>query len=230
MTIFQKVPKWLNIRMVCGWVNVFRIYSLKFAKRKEQINKMNEIKQKKGLEKRHYKIDADSECIEVHYKSLKENLKYKIPFVEVGNEIIYEADNLFLGKIFLLITCSLTILSIGAYFMIDIEKPEILIVNALLFGTLSFLNILKTSKDDILIVNGSRVIRLFRDKPNEENVLEFANNAIKIANNKKKELLINYELSEDRFQENIQWLLSTNLIHRSESEELISQYKLKKLI
>ena len=62
---------------------------------------MNEIKQRKGLQTRHYKIGRNSEFVEVEYNSMKDKLKYKIKLNDIGNEIQYEADNVIGGKIFL---------------------------------------------------------------------------------------------------------------------------------
>lgn len=43
-------------------------------------------------------------------------------------------------------------------------------------------------------------------------------------------MLINFDLEEDRFMENMQWLLNMRLIDKSEFEALRSEFKLKKLI
>ena len=101
--------------------------------------------------------------------------------------------------------------------------------NAIIWGVISIFGLFVPNKDDVLIVNGPKIIRLFRTKPNEEKVMEFANSLIKAANDKKKELLINYELNEEQFMANIQWLLNMKLIDRPELEELRSEYQVKKL-
>ena len=191
---------------------------------------MNEIKQRKGFETRSYKIDSDSEFVEVEYNSIKDKLKYKIHLTEVGNEIQYEADNVIVGKLFVGITSLITLICIGFYFLGNPEKPGTYVANAIIWGAISIFGFLKPHKDDILIANGNKLIRLFRTKPNEEMVLEFANNLIKIANNKKKEMLINFDLNEEQFMGNIQWLLNIKLIDKRELEELKSEYKLKQLI
>jgi len=191
---------------------------------------MNEIKQRKGFETRSYKIDLDSEFVEVEYNSIKDKLKYKIHLSEVGNEIQYEADNVIVGKIFIGITSIITLICIGFYFFGNPEKPGVYVANAIIWGAISIFGFFKPHKDDILIVNGNKLIRLFRTKPNEEKVMEFANNLIKIANDKKKEMLINFDLSEEHFMGNIQWLLNMKMIDKMELEELKSEYKLKKLI
>lgn len=191
---------------------------------------MNEIKQRKGFETRSYKIDSDAEYVEVEYNSIKEKLKYKIHLTEVGNEMGYEADNVIIGKIFLGITSMITLSCIGVYFLGNPENPGTYIVNAIAWGVISIFGFLKPHKDDILIVNGDKLIRLFRNKPNEEKVIEFANNLIKIANYKKKEMLINFDLNEDQFMGNMYWLLDRRVIDNMELEELKSEYKLKKLI
>ncbi|MBJ7882793.1 hypothetical protein [Gelidibacter salicanalis] len=53
---------------------------------------------------------------------------------------------------------------------------------------------------------------------------------MKIANEKKTEMLLNFDLNEEHFMGNIQWLLNMKLIDKTELEELKSEYKLKQLI
>jgi|SRR5690606_21635944 hypothetical protein len=191
---------------------------------------MNEIKQRKGFEMRSYKIDTDSEFLEVDYNSIKDKLRYKIHLTDIGNEIQYEADNVIVGKIVVVITSLITLACLGVYFFGNAEDPVIYLINAFIWGLITLIGFIKPHKDDILIVNGNNLIRLFRNKPNETKVLEFASNLIKIANEKKKELAINFDLNEEHFMANIHWLMSMKLIDKLEYEELKSQYKLKKLI
>lgn len=191
---------------------------------------MKEIKQRKGFETRFYRIDPEFEYVEVDYKSIKDKLKYKIHLIEVGNEIQYEADNVITGKIFVGLTSLLTLIFIGVIFFGNPKDPGIYIANVFIWGIISLIGFLKPHKDDILIVNGNKLIRLFRTKPNEKKVLEFANNLIKIANEKKKEMLINFDLNEEQFMGNMQWLLNMKLIDKTELEELKSEYNLKRLI
>lgn len=191
---------------------------------------MNEIKQRKGFETRSYKIDSNAEFVEVQYNTISNKLKYKIHLTDIGNELVYEEDNVILGKIFVAMTSLVTLTCIGVYFFGNIEDSKLLVGNALLFGLFSVFGYFKPHKDDILIANSHKVIRLFRNKPNEQEVLEFANCLINLANEKKKEMLINFDLEEDRFMENMQWLLNMRLIDKSEFETLRSEFKLKKLI
>lgn len=191
---------------------------------------MNEIRQRKGFETRSYKIDSDSEFVEVEYNSIKDKLKYKVHLTEIGNDIQYEADNVIVGKIFVGITSLITLICIGMYFFGNPEDPGIYAVHTMIWGFISIFGIVKPHKDDILIANGNSLIRLFRTKPNEKEVLDFASNLIKIANNKKKELLINFDLNEEQFMGNMQWLIGAKLIDKTELEELKSEYKLKQLI
>lgn len=191
---------------------------------------MNEIKQRKGLESRIYKINQNLDVIDVEYNSIKDKLKYKIYLTEVGNEIQYEANNTIGGKIFVGIASLITLICIGVYFFGNPNNPETYLLNTVIWGVLSIIGYLAPHKDDIIIVNGSKVIRLFRAKPNEEKVIEFANNLIEIAKEKKKEMLIDFDLSEEHFMGNVQWLLNMKLIQKAESEELKSEYKLKQLL
>ena len=64
----------------------------------------------------------------------------------------------------------------------------------------------------------------------KDQVQEFANNLINIANNKRKAILIDFDLSEELFLDNIQYLFAIDLINRKELEELKSEYKLKQLL
>lgn len=191
---------------------------------------MKEIKQRKGFEYRYYKIDSNSEFVEVIFNSIREKLRYKIHLTDIGNEIQYEADNVIIGKIFVAITTLITLTCLGIYFIGNPEDPGILIFNTILWGAVSIFGIIKPHKDDIVIANGNKGIRLFRNKPNEEKVLEFANHLIKVANEKRKELAINFDFNEEQFAANINWLLNMKLIDQKEFEELKSEYKLKNLI
>jgi hypothetical protein len=191
---------------------------------------MLEIKQKKGFETRSYKIDDENEYVEVDYKTIKDKFRYKIHLTEIGNEIQYEADNLFVGKIFLAISVLITLICLGVYFFGNPENPKTYILNIVLWGLISTVAFFKPYKDDIMIVNGNTFLRLFRTKPSEKEVVIFIDNLIKIANQKKKEYAINFNLDEIRFNENMFWLLNQKLIDKTELEELKSEYKIKKLL
>jgi hypothetical protein len=149
---------------------------------------------------------------------------------DIGNEIQYEADNVIGGKIFFVITCLITLFCLGFYLFGNPEHPGGILANVVGWGVISFIGVLIPNKDDIVIVNGNKEIRLFRTKPSEEKVLEFANHLINIANNKKKEVLINFDLNEEHFLDNIQYLFAIDLINRKELEELKYEYKLKQLL
>ena len=191
---------------------------------------MYELKQKKGLQTRSYKIDRNLEFVEVEYNSMKDKLKYRVKLNDIGNEIQYEADNVIAGKIFFVITTLITLFCLGFYFFGNPEQPGGILVSALFWGFISIIGLLVPNKDDIVIVNGNKEIRLFRTKPSEEKVIEFANHLINIANDKKKEMFINFDLSEEHFLDNIQYLFAIDLINRKELEELKSEYKLKQLL
>ena len=124
---------------------------------------------------------------------------------------------------FFVITSLITLFCLGYYFFGNPKQSVGILVNVLIWGVISIIGLLVPNKDDIVIVNGNKEVRHFRTKPSEEKVLEFANHLIKIANNKKREMFIN-------FMDNIQWLLANNLINNKELEELKTEYKLKQLL
>ena len=191
---------------------------------------MKEIIQRKGLQSRSYKIDPNSDFVEVKFNSTRDKLKYRIKLTDIGNEIQYEADNVIGGKIFFVITCLITLFCLGFYLFGNPEHPGGILANVVGWGVISLIGVLIPNKDDIVIVNGNKEIRLFRTKPSEEKVLEFANHLINIANKKRKAILIDFDLSEEHFLDNIQYLFAIDLINRKELEELKSEYKLKQLL
>lgn len=191
---------------------------------------MNSIKQRKVFESRSYSLDPRSDYINVDINSSKEKLKYRIHLMEVGNEIQYEADNVVVGKIVMVIMALISLGCLAYYFLGNPENPGVYVVNIIVWGSLVILGILIPNKDDLLIVNGNKLIRLFRNKPNEEEVLAFANFLILKANEKKKEELVNFDLNEGQFNANIYWLQGMNIISKTELEQLKSEYSIKKLI
>ena len=191
---------------------------------------MNQLTQKRGFETKKFSINETEQFLNVEHNTLKEKLKYKIDLIEIGNEIEYEADNLIVGKITMIFFLLISIGFFIAYLTTTSEKPGLLLSTSLISGILVIGGILVPNKDDILITKGSRIIRMFRTSPNEEQVMKFANNLIKLANDQKKSLLINFDLNEDQFSANIQWLRNMKLINDSESENLKAEYSLKKLI
>lgn len=191
---------------------------------------MNSIKQRKMFETRAYKLESGSDFVEVDYRSSKEKLKYRIHLLEVGTDIQYEADNLIAGKIVMVIMAIMSIASVAFYFINKPEEPGMYIANAIVWGGMVIIGILIPNKDDLIIANGSKVIRLFRNKPDETEALNFANFLIEKSKEKKKETLINFELPEDQFNANIHWLQSMNLIDKDELAQLQADFSIKKLI
>lgn len=191
---------------------------------------MHTITQKKGLESRVYTIDPQNEFVEVQFNTIKDKLRYKIHLLEVGNEIQYEADNLIVGKIAMVVMGAISLASLGAYFFGDPEDSGSWLFNCVMWGAMTIIGYFKPNKDDLIIANGNKVIRLFRTKPNEEKVLEFVNNLIKIANERKRSFLINFDLNEDQFMANLHYSQSIGLIDLTEIEELKNEFQVKKLL
>jgi hypothetical protein len=191
---------------------------------------MIKIDQKKGLETRKFRINDETDNLEVEINSLKHKLKYNIKCINIGNEIEYEAENTIIGKFFLVVMLLITVFSLGVYFFGNAKNPGSYIFSAILWGCLSLFSLLKSNKDDVLITNGSNVVRLFRDKPNEKEVMEFVNQLILMSNEKKKEFYINFDLDENDFVGNINWLLNMKIIDKIKSEDLKTEYRIKKLL
>lgn len=191
---------------------------------------MVNIHQKKGLESRVYNLDAQCEFVEVQFNTIKDKLRYKIHLLEIGNEIQYEADNLIIGKIAMAVMGAISLASLGAYFFGDPGNSGSWMFNCVMWGAMTIIGYFKPNKDDLIIANGNKVIRLFRTKPNEEEVLKFANELIKVANEKKKTFLIDYDLNEDQFMANLHYSQNIGLIKSSEIEDLKREFQIRKLL
>lgn len=191
---------------------------------------MNAIRQKKGFESRAYTLTPESDFVEVEFNTIKDKYRYKVHLTEVGNEILYQADNLLVGKIFMAFTIIGAISSAAYYFLVNPEEPGFFIACTIVCGVISIFGIFVPNVDDLVITNGSKTITLFRNKPNEEQVVEFANLLISKANDKKKEMMINFDLNEDQFNANIHWLHSMKMIDKTELEQLQEDFSLRKLI
>lgn len=191
---------------------------------------MNYLKQRKGFETRVYTLDSESEYIEVENNTIQKKLRYKIHLSEVGNEIQYHSDNMITGKIFFGISALIALVCAVYYFVGDIGDRGTYAFNAVAWGILAVSGLIASPKDDLFITNGNKVIILFRTKPNEKQVLEFANMLIKKANEKKKEMMTNFDLDEDQFNANIHWLHSMRMIDKTELAQLKADFSIKKLI
>lgn len=191
---------------------------------------MNYIKQRKGFDSRVYTLDDECEFIEVEYNTIKKKLRYKVPISEVGNEILYHSENRITKQIFYIISAIIAIVCFVFYFIGDVEDRAAYRFNAVAWGILAGSGLMINPKDDLVITNGNKVITLFRTKPSEKEVLEFANMLIGKANNKKKELLIDFKLNEDEFNANIHWLHSMRMIGKTELAQLKTDFNLKKLM
>lgn len=203
----------------------FYLHSVKISE-----DNMNSIRQRKGFEYRAYTLTPEADFVEVEFTTIKDKYRYKIHLTEVGNEILYQADNLLVGKILMAFTTLAAISSAAYYFLANPAEPGFYIATSIICGVISIIGIFVPNVDDLVITNGTKNITLFRNKPNQEQVLEFANSLIKKANDKKKEMMINFDLNEDQFNANINWLHSMKMIDKTELAQLQEDFSLKKLL
>lgn len=191
---------------------------------------MKSIRQKRGFESRAFTLDPESGFIDVELKTIKKRRRYRIHLSEVGNEIQYYSKKEIGKKIFYVISALIAAVSFGYYLLGDPENSGRYAFNAIAWGIFALSGIFKPSKDDLVIANGHKPVSLFRNKPNPEQALAFANFLIERANHTKKEMLIDFELGPEQFEANIQWLQSVRIINKSEYEDLQKDYRLKHLL
>lgn len=166
--------------------------------------------------------------LEMETSRLGSKAKQFIPIGTLCSEITYDAGNLIIGKATVLITAIIAFISLLISVFGSIELQNIFIINGCVWLFICVVGVLAPGKDDIVIKAGRTTIRFYRDLPNEETVLEFANVLINLANKKRIEMLTDFKLDEQVFIENLKRLRDTKRIDETEFMNLKENYDLQK--
>ena len=186
--------------------------------------------QKRGIGYRKFFLYEDKIVIES--RDLRKINRYEIPIEQLGFDLQYQADNVIASKIVLAILILISVASFVSYFFIDAPKDKnISILNSVLFFLISLFAYLKPHSDDVYLVGGQKSLMFYRNRPNEESVLEFIN---KIIDTGKSHIRANYlkfdEYTErDEYFARVEWYKRKKVISEDEMNEFKHEFSMKKL-
>lgn len=194
-------------------------------------NMDNVLEQKRGRTYRKHILLPDKILVET--RTLSKNTKYEVKLDRIGNDIQYQSESDKGHKIwfyfFLIMPLILLSLSITG------QMPQYKLGFIIFISSLSFLcamlRFIKKPQDDIFLAGGQNNLVFFRTIPNEERVLEFINQIQEAKKNyiKEKHAKVDVHLPEEVFIGKLNWLKSIEIIDETEFEELLNEYKIKKL-
>lgn len=165
------------------------------------------------------------DMVETHMGSTK---KHSIPLSSIGEKIIYDSGNLLLEKMVVCATAGISFISLLVFMFGDAEVQNVYAISGSVWLFICIIGILKPVKDDIVITSATLPVRIYRDVPNEEVVLEFANMLIKAGNTLRTASLADLSLDEALFMQNLKWLRENKKIDDLEFNNLRENYEFKK--
>jgi len=191
---------------------------------------IKEFVQKRGLNFRKFCLYPDK--IVVESRNMTKIEKYEIKIESVGFDTFYQAENVLVGKVIFMI-CILAPFFFTALRLFPEQKisnGNLFIITIFCWG-FALLNYLKQHQDDIFL-KGQQNLVFYRDKPNEQEVLEFINLIISTSKNflKKKYFRFDESTDEYEFKNTMRWLLEREIISTSEFEKIKNEFHIKRLI
>ena len=184
---------------------------------------MRVLEQKKSYNKRCYTLSDNSDFIKVYSKDANKIWEYKVHLNDIGSKIEYLKGNTLGLSIILVIFICMSIFSAVMYYVDPIEYQGGL-GTAILFLILGILLMTIPTKDELYITGGKTNISFMRKAPNEKEVLDFVHEIIKRSAKTKKKFLINFDLTENHFNENLLWLLKAEIIDKTDAELIKTKY------
>jgi hypothetical protein len=190
---------------------------------------INELIQKRGASFRKFYLYPDK--IKIETRTIRKVEKVEVKLEKVGFDIIYQADNVIVGKIWFFICLAAPIILDILQFFPGQELPLInLIILHVVFWLFALFNFLKQHQDDI-ILDGQNDLVFYRNIPNEQKVLEFIEQ-VKLTTKellKRKYLNTDNYIDEKEFKYTMNWLLERDIISKSEYKNFLNEYKLKNI-
>ncbi len=184
---------------------------------------MRVLEQKKSYYKRRYTLVDDSDYVNIYYKDANKILEYKVHLNDIGSNIEYLKGNTFGLSIVRGVFICMSIFSAMMYYMDPIEHQGGL-GTAILFLILGVLLLAIPTKDELYVTGGKTTIIFMRKVPSEKEVLDFVHEIIRRSAETKKKFLINFDLTENHFNENLLWLLNAEIINETDAEIIKTKY------
>lgn len=188
---------------------------------------IKEFTQKRGLNFRKFCLYQNK--ITVETKTIRKIEKYEVRIENLGFDILYQADNVLIGKIWFYICLFAPILVYILKFIPGQNLPTTnLIIIHISCWFFALINYTKQHQDDI-ILKGPNDLTFYRDIPNEQSVLEFLE-LVKLTTKeqlKRKYLNTDNYADDNEFRHTMNWLLERDIISMSEYKNVLNEYKLK---
>ncbi len=182
---------------------------------------MNELIQKKGLQRKHYKI-LDGKLY-VNIKSTQEHNEWTCSLEELGLKKLYKKQ----PRIILNIAIAVCLTIVLASFLTYIFAPEqidqrTLYLNIVIWGFLGAFFFLIPTKNEIYLYGGTQDLSFFRNKPDEKTVDQFVDELVERTKQflRNKYARIDKDLNHDVQIGNFNWLKDIEVITNEEFEAL----------
>jgi len=190
---------------------------------------IKEFTQKRGLNFRKFHLYKDK--IIVESKTIRKIEKFEVKIENLGFDILYQADNVLIGKIWFYICLAAPIF---IYILQLFPGQDLPLTNQIILHAgcwlFALFNYLKQHQDDI-ILKGQTDLEFYRNIPNEKSVLNFIELVKETIKNHLKGKYFNTDkyIDDNEFNHTMNWLLEREIISKPEFNDILKEYKLKNL-
>jgi len=191
---------------------------------------MVDFKQIRGSNFRKFKLTPSKIIIET--RSSRKNIKYEVKLDRLGFDIFYQSDNTTPGIIMFGICIAIIIGATIEHFTSGTLDTPGLIVTWISCCGFCLLNYLKQHQDDIYLTGGEVNLVFYRNKPNEETVLNFIEEVKKQTKLflKEKYTVFDDTTTEHDFYNRMIWLREHEIIDQNEYITYINEFEIQKLL
>nr|WP_297166513.1 hypothetical protein [uncultured Dysgonomonas sp.] len=192
---------------------------------------IEKLTQKKGFNFRKFQLYNNKIIIEE--RSASKITKYDIELDEIGYRIYHEKDNTTIGQIVTWIFVCIPFILIIIYFLEDDKKGGLGIIafNTVIWWGFALFSFLKQNKDDLILTGGQSSISFYRNKPNEQNVLDFIKILIEVSKKyiRDKHLIFKEYETEEEIINRLKWMLAIEVITNKEYDIIREELKKRSL-
>lgn len=182
---------------------------------------MNELIQKKGLQRKQYKI-LDGKLY-VNIKSTQEHNEWTCSLEELGLKKLYKKQPRIILNISAAVCLTIVIAALLTYiFAPEQMEQRTMYFNIGIWGFLTAFFLLIPTKNEIYLYGGTQDLSFFRNKPDEKTVDQFVDELIERTKQflRNKYARIDKDLNKDVQIGNFNWLKNIEVITNEEFEEL----------
>jgi hypothetical protein len=191
------------------------------------------INQKRLFDRKEITIMEDH--LVVRSKSVKEELRYKVNFEDLGFETMFRKtrpSGLIFGLVLLLDAGALTGLWNAFSGVGDAQDRSVAVISFLILAAVTVFMIWHRRKSFIYLTGGNKTVGLFANIPNSLIVENFINEIHQAMRDhiRSKYLPFRETMSVEDKLELLEWLKKEKIIHEKEYEDLLMDINLERLI